>query len=74
MEESRRDSLKLDKNEILNRDDKLKEEVVKLFLDNFPTLALHPNHYGKTDILELEDRVRTWSSAKEIQSKTVKPG
>jgi len=56
-EESRRkfikDSFKIDENEILNRDEKLKEEVVKLFLENFSTLALHPNHYGKTDLLEL---------------------
>ena len=55
-EESRRfikDSFKIDENEILNRDAKLKEEVIKLFLENFSTLALHPNHYGKTDLLEL---------------------
>ena len=49
-EDSRRkvikDSFKIDKNEILNRDAKLKEEVIKLFLENFSTLALHPNHYG----------------------------
>ena len=30
----------------------MKEEVIKLFLENFSTLALHPNHYGKTDLLE----------------------
>ena len=56
-EESKRkfikDSFKIDENEILNRDAKLKEEVIKLFLENFSTLALHPNHYGKTDLLEL---------------------
>ena len=56
-EESKRkfikDSFKIDENEILNRDAKLKEEVIKLFSENFSTLALHPNHYGKTDLLEL---------------------
>ena len=56
-EESKRkfinDSFKIDENEILNRDAKLKEEVIKLFLENFSTLALHPNQYGKTDLLEL---------------------
>ena len=56
-EESRRkfikDSFKINENEILNRDAKLKEEVIKLFLENFSTLALHPNQYGKTDLLEL---------------------
>ena len=57
--ESRRkfikDSFKIDENEILNsRDAKLKEEVIKLFLENFSTLALHPNHYGRTDLLELQ--------------------
>ena len=55
-EESRRkfikDSFKIDENEILNRDAKLKEEVIKLFLENFSTLGLHPNHYGKTDFLK----------------------
>ena len=49
-----RESFKLDEKEILNRDEKLKEEVIKLFLENFSALALHPNHYGKTDILELK--------------------
>ena len=56
-EESRRkfikDSFMIDENKILNRDAKLKGEVIKLFLENFSTLALHPNHYGKTDLLEL---------------------
>jgi len=56
-EESRRklikDSFKIDENEILNRDAELKEEVIKLFLENFSMLALHPNHNGKTDLLEL---------------------
>ena len=47
-----KDCFKIDENEILNRDAKLKEEVIKLFLENFSTLALHPNHYGKTDLLE----------------------
>ena len=49
-----RESFKIDENEMLNRDEKLKEEVIKLFLENFLALALHPNHYGKTDILELK--------------------
>ena len=48
-----KDSFKIDENEILKRDAKLKKEVIKLFLENFSTLALHPNHYGKTDLLEL---------------------
>ena len=45
-EESRRkfikDSFKIDENKILNRDAKLKEEVIQLFLENFS--SLHPNH------------------------------
>ena len=32
-----KDSFKIDENEILNRDAKLKEEVIKLFLENFST-------------------------------------
>ena len=48
-----KDSFKLEENKILNRDAKLKEEVIKLFLENFSMLALHANHYGKTDLLEL---------------------
>ena len=42
---SSRESFKVDENEIFNRDEKLKEEVIKMFLDNFLALALHPNHY-----------------------------
>ena len=42
-----RESFKKDENEILNQDEKLPEEVVKMFLDNFSVLTLHPKHYGK---------------------------
>ena len=56
-EESRRkfikDSFMIDENKILNRAATLKGEVINLFLANFSTLALDPNHYGKTDLLEL---------------------
>ena len=44
-------SFKIDKNEILNQDEKLKVEAVKMFLDNFLVLALYLKHYGKTDVL-----------------------
>ena len=58
-EESKRkfikDSFMIDENEILSRDAKLKEEVINLFLENFSTLALQPNHYGKTDLPELRN-------------------
>ena len=37
------DSFNLDQNKILNSDLKLKEAVIKMFLDYFPVLALHPN-------------------------------
>ena len=55
-----RESFKLDENKILNRDEKLKEEVIKLFLENFSALVLHPNHPGA------EDRATTRSSSEEI--------
>ena len=35
---------KIDENEILNQDEKFKEEVVKMFLDIFLALVLHTNH------------------------------
>ena len=38
-----RQSLKLDMNAILNADAKLKEAVIKLYLDNFEVLATHPS-------------------------------
>ena len=34
-------------------DKKLKEAVIKLFLDNFEVLAMHPDQYGKTEVLEM---------------------
>ena len=49
-----RESFQLDSNEILNQDPKLKEEVIKLFLDNFDVLATHPSQYGETDVLEMK--------------------
>ena len=47
-------SFKLDQNVILNQDAELKEAVIKLFLDNLEVLVLYPNHYGKTDLLEMK--------------------
>lgn len=46
-------SFNIDNNKILNMDPKLKEVVIKKFVDNFVTLALYPNHYRKADILQL---------------------
>ena len=76
-EESRRkfikDSFKIDENEILNRDAKLKEEVIKLFLENFSTLALHPNHYGKTDFLELRIELQPGAVPKRSKVRPLNP-
>ena len=75
--ESRRkfikDSFKIDENEILNRDAKLKEEVIKLFLENFSTLALHPNHYGKTDLLELRTELQPGAVPKRSKVRPLNP-
>ena len=38
------ESFKIDENEILNQDEKMKEEAVKMFLDNFLVLALYLKH------------------------------
>ena len=76
-EESRRkfirQSFKIDENEILNRDEKLKEEVIKLFLENFSALALHPNHYGKTDILELKIELEPGAVPKRSKVRPLNP-
>ena len=48
------ESFQLDKNEILNADAKLKEAVIKLFLDNFEVLATHPSQYGEIKVLEMK--------------------
>ena len=60
-EESKRkffgESFKIDENEILNR-------VIKMFLENFSALVLHLNHYGKTDIPELEIELESGAVAK----------
>ena len=49
-----RESFKLDSNAILNEDAELKEDVIKLFLDNFDVLATHSSKYGETNILEMK--------------------
>ena len=41
-------------NAILNAGAKLKEAVIKLFLDNFEVLAMHPSQYGETEVLEMK--------------------
>ena len=38
----------------MNKNAELKEAVIKLVLDNFEVLVLYPNHYGKTDLLEMK--------------------
>ena len=48
------ESFQLDMNAILNADTKLKEAVIKLFLDNFLVLAMHPSQYGETKVLEMK--------------------
>jgi len=48
------DSFKLNKNEILNQDKELKNAVIQLFLDNFDMLALHSDHYGHSNLLQME--------------------
>ena len=48
------ESFQLDMNPILNTDAKLKEAVIKLFLDNFEVLATHPSQYGETEVLEMK--------------------
>ena len=41
------ESFKTDENEILNQDEKLPEEVVKMFLDNFSVLTLHSKYISR---------------------------
>ena len=38
----------------MNPDAKLKEAVIKLFLDHFEVLATHPSQYGETEVLEMK--------------------
>ena len=38
----------------LNADAKLKEAVIKLFLENFEVLAMHISQYGETEVLEMK--------------------
>ena len=49
-----RESFQLDTNTILNADAKLKEAVIKLFLDNFEVLPTHPSQYGEIKVLEMK--------------------
>ena len=44
----------MDKNEILNANEKIKEAVIKLFVDNFEVLAAHPSQYGETEVLQMK--------------------
>ena len=38
----------------MNADAKLREAVIKLFLDNLEVLATHPSQYGETKVLKLK--------------------
>jgi len=68
-----RDSFKIDENEILNQDAALKEEVIKFFLENFSKLALHPNHYSKTDLLELQIELQPGAEPKRSKVRLLNP-
>ena len=48
------ESFHLETNEILNADAKLKEAVIKLFLDSLEVLAMHPSQYVETKVLEMK--------------------
>ena len=48
------ESFQLDANKILNVDEKLKEAVITLFLDNLEVLAKHPSQYSETKVLEMK--------------------
>ena len=75
-EESKRkfihESFKIDENKILNQDEKLKEEVVKLLLDNFSALALHKTIMGK-QIFYIRKKSWKQGSSQEIQGDTIEP-
>ena len=45
------ESFKIDENEVLKQDEKMKEEAVKMFLDNFLVLALYLKHYNRCLII-----------------------
>ena len=49
-----RESFQLYMNSILNADAKLKEAGIKMFLDNFEVLDMHPSQYGETEVLEMK--------------------
>ena len=46
------ESFKIDENKLLNQDKKIKGGSSQNVFDIFLVLALHPKHYGKTDVLE----------------------
>ena len=51
----------------------MKEEVIKLFLENFSTLALHQNHYGKTDLLKLRIELQPGAVPKRSKVRPLNP-
>ena len=67
------ESFQLDTNTILNADAKLKEVVIKLFLNNFEVLATHPSQYGETKVLEMKIDLVPGAILLQILSETVEP-
>ena len=47
--------------------------MIKLFLENFSTLALHPNNYGKTDLLELRIELQPGAVPKRSKVRPLNP-
>jgi len=47
--------------------------VIKMFLENFSALALHKNHYGKTDLLELRIELEAGTVPKRSKVRPLNP-
>ena len=58
----------------MNTDKKLKEAVIKLFLDNLKLLATHPSQYGMplVPVKKKDERTRWVTNLRELNKQTVK--
>ena len=47
--------------------------MIKLFLDNFKVLAMHPSQYGETEVLEMKIYLLPEAIQIQITSETIEP-
>lgn len=68
-----RESLDIEKNEILNANPSYKEKVIDIFMRNFDSLAISEFDYGKTNLAEFEIKLTPGAQPVKMKARPLNP-